>query len=373
MTYDIVGGKNPDVPCARAGAAAAGGRGAHGLRRRPAFKHYLLGSCALAPRPPDGYWSDFDLRTDNQAIMITWLKTIRHPDGPAALLNGWHGPAASKGLGDPDSASQQEPFSRLGRDAPISAGLAVLRAVSRWAETRWVAAAAFPKVAEAGALTSVPARPRGGGPVYWYVWCPRKGAGETPAPTPPTSSDDHFLAPSFVRILAQARAVDAFFRPVRGAAATLGKPVERHCSAFLVLCALLYRRAHRTGCVSLRVRYCVRRCSAGAATGRWGGTFGGPLRTCQTLAGSLGVADQRPATCDPGRNQRPSTRDPERPRPGHDARVTPRPGRGPGPPSPARSPLSLPLQLCLRKQLLLRAPGHDARAASGGLTCVRVV
>ena len=42
----------------------------HALR---VFKHYLLGGGA--PRP-EGCWSDFDLRTDNQAI--TWLKTNRH-------------------------------------------------------------------------------------------------------------------------------------------------------------------------------------------------------------------------------------------------------------------------------------------------------
>ena len=42
----------------------------HALR---AFRHYLLGGGA--PRRGD-CWSDFDLRTDNQAI--TWLKTNRH-------------------------------------------------------------------------------------------------------------------------------------------------------------------------------------------------------------------------------------------------------------------------------------------------------
>ncbi len=45
---------------------------AHALR---VLKHYLLGSGA--PRPL-GCGSDFDLRTDNQAI--TWLKTIRRLD-----------------------------------------------------------------------------------------------------------------------------------------------------------------------------------------------------------------------------------------------------------------------------------------------------
>ncbi len=42
----------------------------HALR---AFRHYLLGGGA--PRLA-GCWSDFDLRTDSQAI--TWLKTNRH-------------------------------------------------------------------------------------------------------------------------------------------------------------------------------------------------------------------------------------------------------------------------------------------------------
>ncbi len=38
-----------------------------------AAEHYLLGNGAARPA---GCWSDFDLRTDNQAI--TWLKTNRH-------------------------------------------------------------------------------------------------------------------------------------------------------------------------------------------------------------------------------------------------------------------------------------------------------
>ena len=42
----------------------------HALR---ILRHYLLGSGALRV---EGCWSDFDLRTDNQAIM--WLKMNRH-------------------------------------------------------------------------------------------------------------------------------------------------------------------------------------------------------------------------------------------------------------------------------------------------------
>ena len=115
----------------------------HALR---VFRHYLLGGGA--PRPA-GCLSDFDLRTDNQAI--TWLKTNRHlnkmyvrwldeiedfrfdvthlpgsrnPTDPLprrGFADG-DGPAAS--TGDADAESQQELFSRLGRDAPAPATLA---------------------------------------------------------------------------------------------------------------------------------------------------------------------------------------------------------------------------------------------------------
>jgi hypothetical protein len=85
------------------------------------------------------------------------------------------------------------------------------------------------------------------------------GTGTTPAQPPPVSSDDHFLAPAFVQTLVQELAVDAFFGPiVRGAAATLGKPVDRHGAAilnasrappggaFVVRCGLLCRRGQGT-------------------------------------------------------------------------------------------------------------------------------
>ena len=89
--------------------------------------------------------ADFDLRTDNQAI--TWLKTNRHlnkmyvrwldeiedfrfnvthlpgarnPTDPLSRRGfaDCDGPAAS--TGEPDAESQQELFSRLGRDAFIA-------------------------------------------------------------------------------------------------------------------------------------------------------------------------------------------------------------------------------------------------------------
>ena len=81
------------------------------------------------------------------------------------------------------------------------------------------------------------------------------GTGTTLTPTPPVPSDDHFLAPAFVRALVRELAADAFFGPIgRGAAATLGQLVDRHGTAllgtsrtvpggsFLVRCGLLYRR-----------------------------------------------------------------------------------------------------------------------------------
>ncbi len=91
------------------------------------------------------------------------------------------------------------------------------------------------------------------------------GTRTTVAPVPPAPSLDHFLAPAFVQALVRKLAADAFFRPiVRGAAATLGKPVNRHGAAvldasrappggaFLVRCGLLYRRGQDT-----RDRLCV--------------------------------------------------------------------------------------------------------------------
>ena len=156
----------------------------HALR---VFRHYLLGGGA--PRPA-GCWTDFDLRTDNQAI--TWLKTNRHlnkmyvrwldeiedfrfdvthlpgarnPTDPLSRRGFADGDGPAASTGDPDPESQQELFSRLGRDAPAPALLAAIRV--RWAHARSAAAAAFAKVQEGAAHPSAP-RARGGinPPVY---------------------------------------------------------------------------------------------------------------------------------------------------------------------------------------------------------------
>ena len=84
------------------------------------------------------------------------------------------------------------------------------------------------------------------------------------------------------------------------------------------------------------------------------------------LAGSRGVADLRPATRDPGRNQRPAPRDPERPgpRPGL-ARFMTRDPSGPCRPKPGGpgcsfcSPFSYPAQLVVEEP-----PGLTRRPAA---------
>ena len=251
----------------------------HSLR---VFRHYLLGSGA--PRPA-GCWSDFDLRTDNQAI--TWLKTNRHlnkmyvrwldeiedfrfdvthlpgsrnPSDPLSrrgFVDG-DGPAAS--TGDDAAESQQELFSRRGHDAPTPALLAAVRA--GWAARRRTAAAVFAAVLGGDAI---PPTPPGGGAVLpppctsMFIALAGSdlplGTGTTTAPSPPVPSDDMFLSPTFVQTLAAELAVDTVFGPiVRGAAIALGQLVDRHGAplvdpalspkggTFLVRCGLLYRR-----------------------------------------------------------------------------------------------------------------------------------
>ena len=249
----------------------------HALR---VFKHYLLGSGA--PRPA-GCGSDFDLRTDNQAI--TWLKTNKHlnkmyirwldeiedfrfdvthlpgarnPSDPLSRRGFADGVGPAVSTGDPDPESQQELFSRLGRDAPTTAVLAPIHA--GWDATRQSAAVILATV-QGGERSP----PHAGGeavfPPCAHMFVALAGSqldlrtGVTAAPTPPVPSDDHFLAPAFVRTLAQELAVDSFFGPImRGAAATIGQPVDRRGDVipgpsripaggtFLVRCGLLYRR-----------------------------------------------------------------------------------------------------------------------------------
>jgi hypothetical protein len=272
----------------------------HWLR---AFRHYLLGGGA--PRQP-GCWSDFDLQTDNQAI--TWLKTNRHlnkmyirwldeiedfqsstsmrrtfrarairripclgtvavSEAPARQRDRrrQRSPALIRSpTGDTDAESQQELFSRLGRDAPAPARLAAIRA--NWAATRCTAAAEFANVQRGAATTPPPLR--GGGtdlfPPYPRMFVPLAGSeltlgtGTTTAPSPPTPFHDQLLSPTFVQRLAAEQTTDKLFGPiVRGVAVALGKLVHRFGTpivdpartpkggpggAFLLRCGLLYCR-----------------------------------------------------------------------------------------------------------------------------------
>jgi hypothetical protein len=111
-----------------------------------------------------------------------------------------NGPASSKG--DADAQSQQELFSGLGRDAPVPARLAAVRA--RWVANRQAAPATFTYAVQGGdALPSV--SPGGGAlsppcPIFLALAGAELplGTGATTAPSPPIPPDDLFLSPTFV-------------------------------------------------------------------------------------------------------------------------------------------------------------------------------
>jgi hypothetical protein len=193
------------------------------------------------------------LTTDASGVDVTHLPCLRNQADPLTrrgFADGL-GPAAS--TGDQDPESQQELFSRLGRDAQCPAALATIRA--GWAAHLRAAAVWFAGVQEGDDSPS--ARPQGGGAslpcTSMFVALAGSGVALETGTTVP--SDDHFLAPAFVQSLVQELAVNTFFWPIlRGPAATLGKPVDRHgtailgasraplCGALVVLCGLLYRR-----------------------------------------------------------------------------------------------------------------------------------
>ena len=287
----------------------------HALR---VFRHYLLSSGA--PRP-DGCWSDFDLRTDNQAI--TWLKTNRHlnkmyvrwldeiedfrfdvthlpgaknPTDPLSRRGFRDGDGPATTTGDPDAESQQELFSRLGRDAP-SVSLAAVR--ESWAVCRSTAAATFAKpTADSMPIVGAPSEAISRASMFISLAGTELtlGTGTTTAPPPAVPSDDMFLSPSFVQALAGELATDVMFGPIlRGAAATLGQPVDRDGrevvlgsgspkgGAFIVRCGLLYRRSQGAAdrlCIpaggGLRVQV-LRECHDGPLGGHFGRAKTGSL------------------------------------------------------------------------------------------------
>ena len=207
----------------------------HALR---VSRHYLLGSCV--PRP-DCCWSDFNLRTDNQAI--TWLKTkdvrfsvthlpgARNPTDPLSRRSFLDRNDPAPTTGDPDPESQQKLFSRLGRDAPLSAALASVRA--GWDSNCQVASAVFAAGLQGSRLCYGPAFQAAPRSASMFVSLSgtelHLGTGTTTAPTPPVPSDDFFLSLTFVQALAAAldRDVDTIFGPImRGEAAALGTLVD---------------------------------------------------------------------------------------------------------------------------------------------------
>ena len=97
---------------------------------------------------------------------VTHLPGARNPTDPLSRRGFADGDGPAASTGDADAESQQELFSRLGRDASAPAGLASVRA--GWAANRRAAAAAFADAR--GGHESPPTPPRGGGgaipPVY---------------------------------------------------------------------------------------------------------------------------------------------------------------------------------------------------------------
>jgi hypothetical protein len=91
---------------------------------------------------------------------VTHLPGSRNPANPLTRRGFADGPGPVASTGDPDPESQQELFSRLGRDAPRLAILAIIRA--GWAANHRVAAATFATVQEGDTLPS----PRPGGEQY---------------------------------------------------------------------------------------------------------------------------------------------------------------------------------------------------------------
>ncbi len=95
---------------------------------------------------------------------MTHLPGARNPADPLTRRGFADGPWPAASMGDPDPESQQELFSRLGRDAPCSAVLDTIRA--GWAAHRRAAAASLANVQEGDTIPS--ARHKGGAypPVY---------------------------------------------------------------------------------------------------------------------------------------------------------------------------------------------------------------
>ena len=83
---------------------------------------------------------------------VTHLPGARNPTDPLSRRGFADGDGPAASTADPES--QQELFSRLGRDAPAPALLAAIRV--GWAHTRRAAAAAFANVQEGDAHPSTP-------------------------------------------------------------------------------------------------------------------------------------------------------------------------------------------------------------------------
>jgi hypothetical protein len=237
---------------------------------------------------------------------VTHLPGSRNPTDPLSRRGFADGDGPAASTGDADAESQQELFSRLGRDAPASALLDAVRTGRRGAPALAMLSAVRARLAGSpGGGRNPLSTARGGGglfPPCLSMFVALAGAelslgtGTTPAPSPPVPSDDLFLSPTFVQTLATELAVDEVFGPiVRGAAAALGQLVDQlgrpivgptrspKGGTFLVLCCLLY--SHGQGetdrlCIpagaGLRAQV-LRECHDGPLGGHFGRTKTGSL------------------------------------------------------------------------------------------------
>ncbi len=97
---------------------------------------------------------------------VMHLPCSRNPTDLGPRLPDGDGPPVS--TRDPDPESQQELFSWLGRDAPVSAVLAVIH--SGWATHRSLAAVAFTNVEPRDAPSSTEARGGANSPQLGCLW-----------------------------------------------------------------------------------------------------------------------------------------------------------------------------------------------------------
>jgi hypothetical protein len=170
---------------------------------------------------------------------VTHLPAVpgtRNPTDPLSRRGFADGDGPAASTGDTDAESQQELFLRLGRDAPAQSRLAAVCGASAPVGRRPDARQLLSSPTSRGGRNQPPAAQGGGGggslpSISLYVR-PAGTAGSeltlrtgTTAPSQPAPSDDQFLSPTFVQLLAAELTTGPI---VRGAAAA-DNDLRAHC------------------------------------------------------------------------------------------------------------------------------------------------